>query len=240
MGAIDHFSKLGVQFTTQFNSRVYKALHPTHGEVIFKFAASIHQKLALKNEAEFLHGNTSRNWPKFLDYTNYRALNVLMLSYLPGESLASIIQEGSLPKIGTGQIEDLIQCVHKTGFIHGDIKPSNIILRPDKTLGLIDFGCCCRLGTPYKEHNAKGITPSFSGLPPSPSCIASKKDDWVSTAILLSVLNGSHPCNGESLYSALRKQSDITLSRLPAKYQVVIQQRLEKLEHHMRNISDGI
>ncbi len=37
--------------------------------------------------------------------------------------------------------------MHARGYIHGDIKPNNIIVAPDGTVKIIDFGQSCRIGT---------------------------------------------------------------------------------------------
>lgn len=37
--------------------------------------------------------------------------------------------------------------MHGRGFLHGDMKPNNIIVAPDGTVKLIDFGQSCHLGT---------------------------------------------------------------------------------------------
>lgn len=38
------------------------------------------------------------------------------------------------------QMTLILDCIHGANFFHQDIKPANIILRPDGSLGLIDFG----------------------------------------------------------------------------------------------------
>ena len=154
--AIEHLTHLDIEFLHALGPFVYLAKHHKYGTVVFKFAESIPQKLRLKNEAEFLHQHPSNSWPNLLDYTTYRSLNIVMNSYQEGDSLAEIIKQGRQTSVNFQQLEELVGQLHQHGFIHGDLKPSNIIVHPEKPPSLIDFGCCCKIGTPYSE-----VAPNF-------------------------------------------------------------------------------
>lgn len=52
-------------------------------------------------------------------------------------------------KLSVSQLRELIMTValiHKAGYIHGDVKPSNIIMKPDGSMVLIDFGLARKKG----------------------------------------------------------------------------------------------
>ena len=55
---------------------------------------------------------------------------VLVLEYLAGGTVADRIRYGPLPigdTIGTGvRIADVLHHLHRAGYLHGDVKPSNI------------------------------------------------------------------------------------------------------------------
>ena len=44
-------------------------------------------------------------------------------------------------------VADALAHMHSRGFVHGDIKPNNIIIASDGTVKIIDFGQSCRTGT---------------------------------------------------------------------------------------------
>ena len=59
------------------------------------------------------------------------------------------------------QLLELLVEMHNLGFVHGDIKPENIVVAADdpSKLCLIDFG----LSTRFKEHGGKHIEQTNSG-----------------------------------------------------------------------------
>ncbi|MER7244518.1 protein kinase [Kribbella sp. NPDC000426] len=70
----------------------------------------------------------------------------LVLEYLPSRGLDEL---GTLPpaevaRIGV-QIASALQAVHAAGIIHRDLKPANILVTPDGTAKLADFGISRRL-----------------------------------------------------------------------------------------------
>jgi transcriptional regulator with GAF, ATPase, and Fis domain/tetratricopeptide (TPR) repeat protein len=87
----------------------------------------------------------------------------LVRELVEGVSLAGFIQKGG-PVIGAarallGAAGQLTQ-LHRAGMLHGDVKPANLIVRPDGTATLVDLG----LATAWGPMGARpeGLTPRYA------------------------------------------------------------------------------
>jgi eukaryotic-like serine/threonine-protein kinase len=71
-------------------------------------------------------------------------IRALVLELVEGPTLADRIMKGALPPDEAlpiaHQIGDALQAAHEQGIIHRDLKPTNIKLRPDGTVKVLDFG----------------------------------------------------------------------------------------------------
>jgi serine/threonine protein kinase len=69
----------------------------------------------------------------------------LIMQYVPSRSLSSILQErGTLEpavvaRIG-GEVASALAAAHEVGIVHRDVKPSNVLISPDGSAKLTDFG----------------------------------------------------------------------------------------------------
>lgn len=106
-----------------------------------------------RQEAEILQSLEHLSIP-FVDIEDYFSIHLengpddlycLAMSKIDGVTLDSWVTEHGrvnqeLAITWLKQISEILDYVHGRGFIHRDIKPENIIVQPDQTLALIDFG----------------------------------------------------------------------------------------------------
>ena len=89
----------------------------------------------------------------------------LVLEYVEGETLAARLVRGPLPP---GEAADVcrqvaagVEAAHEAGVVHRDLKPGNVMLRPDGTVKVLDFGLA-KQGVP---HGAASSDPSLLASP---------------------------------------------------------------------------
>lgn len=90
-------------------------------------------------------------------------LAFIVMEFVEGRTLRSLIQAGVLPDVKTvlkviSQMASALSAAHAAGIVHRDIKPENIMLRPDGFVKLLDFGLA-RMQDPAKpQRNATLLT----------------------------------------------------------------------------------
>jgi serine/threonine protein kinase len=95
----------------------------------------------------------------------------LVMEFLEGETLADRLRKGPLPpqqvlKYGI-EIGQGLERAHRTGVVHRDLKPGNIMLTKSEAK-LLDFGLAKPLGVPTAASGS-GAAPSFTATLSGPS-----------------------------------------------------------------------
>lgn len=113
-------------------------------------------KQGLIAETDILKRLSHPNLPSIVDIIDNEDSFLIVMDYIEGNSLSKALEEyGAIPEeyvVEWGkQICDVFHYLHtrKPAIIYRDLKPSNVMLKPDGNISIIDFGTARE----YKEEN---------------------------------------------------------------------------------------
>ncbi len=163
------------------------------------------------------------------------------MAYIEGKSLSQVIKEGKLTIERSVslvmQICEGLHKAHKSGVVHRDIKPGNIIVDRENKARILDFGLATVLGE--EKLTKTGSTLGTMGYM-SPEQIEGKQVDHRSDlfsvgVILYEMLTGRRPFEGDNDAAVARSITDTNpepvaryKSGVTAELQQIISKALEK------------
>ncbi|KKN98794.1 hypothetical protein LCGC14_0144740 [marine sediment metagenome] len=171
------------------------------------------------------HGNVIRLYAFDVDPFCQRAF--ITLELLKGPTLDQLLDErpAGLPWTELQSIAlpllDALTCSHRHGVLHGDIKPSNVMLAADG-LRLFDYG----LGQPSKglltglprlsRSRISAWTPRYAALELlNGEPLTASADVYAAACVLYELSSGHHPFSRLTARQAKAMEQDKTLTRPP-------------------------
>ena len=138
----------------------------------------------------------------------------LVMELVAGRDLAQLLRSGGLPPVQ--QVADIARqaaralgAAHANGIVHRDVKPGNLLLAPDGTLKITDFGIAQMAGA-GKEVGAAGPVLLGTAAYVSPEQVlgepATTVSDWYSLGcVLYELLAGEPPFIADDVEGVLRQ-----------------------------------
>jgi serine/threonine protein kinase len=170
------------------------------------------------------------------DFAEHDGQPYLVMKYIEGETLKARLSQGPLSKQEALQIVDAVGSAltyaHKRGVLHRDVKPSNILLSPDGSIFLADFGLArmaeagastlskdVMLGTPQyiSPEQAKGNIELHEGT-----------DVYSFGVVLYELVVGRVPFNADTPFSIIHDHIYTSLP-LPSKVNPNVPEVIERV-----------
>jgi eukaryotic-like serine/threonine-protein kinase len=169
-----------------------------------------------RTEALVLAKLNHSNIATIYDFDEAGGINLLVMEYVPGLSLAEKVKPGPMPEseiVTLGmQIAEALEEAGAQGIIHRDLKPQNIMITPRGQVKILDFGLA-KLVKPASDDTLDTLSVSGAGtvvgtLPyMSPEQLRGRPPDarsdlWALGVVLYEMATGQRPFS-ERLATAL-------------------------------------
>lgn len=121
---------------------------------------------ALEREAEALSRFSHRNVVEFYEFVNVDEMPHVVMEYVDGENLHSLMKSGALPwedfRLIALQCLEALLAAEEIGLLHRDLKPGNIMVKMDDfgdfVVKIMDFGLSKFVQAPKEQtHDQRGI-----------------------------------------------------------------------------------
>jgi serine/threonine protein kinase, bacterial len=144
----------------------------------------------------------------------------LVMDLVPGTDLRALLRrDGPLAPAAAadvlGQVCAALAAVHAAGIVHGDVKPNNILVPPDRgsdRVRLVDFGVAHRIQNPTEATHA---TPEYVAPEVVDGGSATTASDVYGLGLVLyEALVGRSPYRGGSMEDVLRRHARCEVVRI--------------------------
>ncbi len=197
-------------------ARIYTAMQPLLNRIVVikemskGLMSEAHSRF--KREAIICANLHHKNVIEIYDYFKDGSANYLVMEYIEGMSLAEIIEkEAPLhPQLAAAiahEVCQALQCAHREGIIHRDIKPKNILISKEGAVKLSDFGVARDLDAPDLTTTGMIIgTPFYMSPEQASGGKTTFQSDLYSLGIVMyEMVTGKKPFTGENSQGIITK-----------------------------------
>jgi len=227
--------ELELTFCSSLSTNVIRCHCRKHGEVTLKVAHTSIGHTQMANEARFLSLYRSHHWPEFIATGQYGNQMWLMTHFEEGTPLSNLRVLDSITQSELlSSLEMVLNKLHQTGYIHGDVKPANILVTHSGAVKLIDLGSVLPINSYYADLKHSTISPSYSSINPhARKHHVHPQDDFFSLAVTVQTLYTAHPFKGTSILEYAKQKKAPIIEALPTRYQILLLKHLGWTKHYL-------
>lgn len=193
----------------------------------------------LRNEARLSASLAHGNVAQVYDYGEEGDLAYLVMEYVPGKPLSSILRErGPISAADTanlvGQAAAALHAAHRAGLIHRDVKPANMLVTPDGVVKLTDFGIARAVGSAAMTRTGE-VMGTAQYLAPEAAMgreTTALTDVYSLAVVTYEMLGGRRPFNSDSAVALalahVNEEPPPLPSEVPAPMRAVVHAGLRK------------
>lgn len=130
---------------------------------------------ALQQEAAKMRCLVHEHIVQFIDIDRDDDLYFIVMEWLDGENLASVLDRDKKLNVAealeiTHQVGEALAYAHERGIVHADVKPANVMIRPNGDAKLFDFGIARVRQTRAQQAKQEdavlpgALTPAYSSM----------------------------------------------------------------------------
>ncbi|MET8387681.1 serine/threonine-protein kinase [Streptosporangium canum] len=157
--------------------------------------------------------------PSVYDCGSHNGDLYLVMQLIDGCPVSSLLDEAEVPVAWAvaiaAQVCAVLAVAHANSLVHRDLKPGNLMLCPDGTVKVLDFGIAAALGSnAATKLTGTGVvvgTPAYMAPEQAMNAATSQQSDLYSLGVVLDeMLAGDNQFAGPTALASMRNHTDVT------------------------------
>jgi Tol biopolymer transport system component/tRNA A-37 threonylcarbamoyl transferase component Bud32 len=207
--------------------------------ITFAMSGDPEREARFQREAKTLASLQHPNIASIYGYEEVDGLRFLVMELVEGQDLSERLLAGPVPEDEAIEIirrvADGLTEAHRNGIVHRDLKPANIMVTPDGTVKIMDFGLARVTAGDAEESSDQALSPTITAamtqagtilgtaayMAPEQArgkAVDQRADIWAMGAVFFEMLTGRRLFVGETVTDVLASviKIDPDLAGLPA------------------------
>ncbi|SFN62844.1 Serine/threonine protein kinase [Actinomadura madurae] len=155
--------------------------------------------------------------PTVYDFGSHNGCFYLVMQYVEGMTIDHVLDAEDNLSISwaaliAAQVCAVLNVAHRRPLVHRDLKPSNLMLCPDGSVKVLDFGAAVGLGPGDVRRTTTGLgapyTPGYTAMEQVYGSPGPQSDLYSLGCVLYEMLTGRQVFPGATPYEVLRRHED--------------------------------